>query len=121
MQRKVTLSEFTTDNLNDPDIQNLMPKVKLIPQDELKAKSVHGRTAEVEIVLKDGKKFVNRCDYPPGTPQNKIAEADIYEKYRACAEKVLQADAIPKLFERIMSLEKIDNLDDLLMIAGKTH
>ncbi|UCG67032.1 MAG: MmgE/PrpD family protein [Deltaproteobacteria bacterium] len=121
MQRKVTLSEFTTDNLNDPDIQNLMRKIKLIPQDELKAKSVHSRTAVVEIVLKDGRKFVNRCDHPPGTPQNKIGEGDIYEKYQACAEQILKADAIEKVFEQIMSLEKIDNLDDLLTIAGKTH
>ena len=120
MQRKVRLSEFTTDNLNDPHIRNMMPKVKLIPKDELRAKSVHNRTAEVEIELKNGQKLVNRCDHPPGTPQNKIAEVDIYEKYRTCVEKVLPADATEKLFERIMSLEKIDSLDDLLVLACKT-
>jgi 2-methylcitrate dehydratase PrpD len=75
----------------------------------------------VEIRSKDGRSFVNRCDHPPGTPQNKISEADIYEKYRACAEKVLKKETIEKLFEKIITLEKIDNLDDPLMIAGKTH
>jgi len=121
MKKKVTLPEFTTDNLNDTDIQNLMPKVQLIAEDGLKAKSVHSRTAIVEIRLKDGRSFVNRCDHPPGTPKNQISEADIYEKYRTCAEMVLKKDAIEKLFEQIMTLEKIDNLDDLLMFVGKTH
>ncbi len=119
--RKVTLSEFTTDNLSDPAIQNLIPKVQLIAKEELKAKSVHSRAAIVEIRLKDGRSSAYRCDHPPGTPQNKVSDTDIYDKYRACAEKVLKGDAIEKIFEQIMSLETIDNLDNLLMMAGKMH
>jgi 2-methylcitrate dehydratase PrpD len=121
MKKKVTLSEFTTDNLNESSIQNLMPKVQLIAEEELKAKSVHSRSAIVEIRLKDGKSLTYRCDHPPGTPENKISEVDIYEKYRTCAEKVLKKDTIDKLFEQMMTLEKLDNIDDLLVLAGNTQ
>ena len=119
MKKPVILSEFNNTNLNDAGIRNLMPKVQLTADDKLKAKSVHSRCAIVKIKMNDGRSFINRCDYPPGTPHNKISETDIYEKFRGCAGMILEKDAIEKLFEQIMSLEKIDNLDSLLMITGK--
>jgi 2-methylcitrate dehydratase PrpD len=120
MRKRVVLPEFTTDNLNDPGVQNLMHKVQLVAKEELKAKSVHSRIAIVEFRLNDGRRLVERCDHPPGTPQNRISEKDIYEKYRTCTENVLKKNAAEKLYELIMTLETLDNLNDLLGVADET-
>ena len=97
-----------------------MHKVQLIAKDELKAKSVHSRIAIVEFRLNDGRRLVERCDHPPGTPQNRISDKDIYEKYRTCTENVLNKNAVKKLYELIMTLETLDNLNDLLVVADET-
>lgn len=116
--KKVNLSELSDENIRVPDIITLMSKVQLIPNDELKARSVHSRAAVVEVILDNGERFEKRCNYPPGTPHNPIGKNDLIEKFRSCADSTLQKPAIEKLLQHILKLEETHDLDELVKIAG---
>lgn len=113
-ERRVTLQEFTDEKIKDPKIIALMQKVKSIPKPELCAECVDVRPAIVKIELKDGRKLVRRCDYPPGTSRNPISNEELFEKYRGCARLVLSEKQIQESIELIMNLEKIEDIDKLL-------
>ncbi|MFC2065852.1 MmgE/PrpD family protein [Chloroflexota bacterium] len=118
-EKKVILEQFTDEKIKEPEIVALMQKVKVIPDPELKAKSVHNRAAIVEIALKNGTKVSKRCDYPPGTPLNPISDEDIMAKYRDCAGQVLTGEKTEESIKTIMNLELIDDVAKLIQpLAG---
>jgi len=119
--KKVTLNEFTDDQVTAPPMVTLMSRVKLTPEPELRAKSVHARAAIVEINLRDRTQLVNRCDYPPGTPENPISENDILEKYKTCARLALAEENVQESLEAILNLEEVQDIGKLLEVIRPNH
>jgi 2-methylcitrate dehydratase PrpD len=115
-ERKVTLPGFTDEKVNDPVIQSLMSKIKLIPVEGLRSQDIHSRAAIVEVNLSNGNLLSERCDYPPGTPRNPIPIEDIIEKYRSCACLILKEREVEQSVDMIMNLENLDNIAKLMSI-----
>lgn len=120
-KKKVNMSGFIEKNVQDPNIRALMSKIHLIPKDDLKARSIHSRAAIVEVTLKDGGCFSNRCDHPPGTPQNPISENDLMEKFCECAERVFSRSTVEEILQIVLNLENMYELDELIKILGKSQ
>lgn len=119
-EKRVILADFTDKKMKERAIGELMSKIRLIPVSELRCKDAHSRASIVEINLKGGSQLVNRCDYPPGTPENPISGEDILEKYRSCAGLVLKERDIQESISMIMSLESVDNIENLTrLISGR--
>jgi 2-methylcitrate dehydratase PrpD len=120
-ERRVVLQDFTDEKIKDPAILSLMPKISLIPDPELRCKDPHMRASVVEIHLKDGRTLVLRCDYPPGTPENPIPEEEVLEKYKSCAQLILEEREIKESVEMITHLETLDNVKELAnLLRGKS-
>jgi len=73
--------ELTHDTFNDPEILRISRATTLIDDDEMTARSVAQRWAEVTLVLQDG----TRLTAPPGTL---LSDAEISAKFHSFADPV---------------------------------
>ena len=110
IEHEVTPSHFTMAKVKKPEVRDLMNKVDVQFSSTLKRDD----GANVEITLKDGKKYSKRTWPPKGAPDNPPSDADLYAKFIGCAKfggvDEKEAGIIAKL---VMSLETLTDMRDL--------
>jgi 2-methylcitrate dehydratase len=83
------------------------------PEMDERKKMTKAHSAEVDVETKDGHKFSERVDYPPGDPGNPASQEDIERKVRHYASKVLGQDRTQSLIETVKNLESVSDLNEL--------
>lgn len=113
-RRRVTLDEFTPDNLRDPAINALMHKVEIVMDEALNREYPGGTAAMVlRVELKDGRALEQFVRYPKGNPNNPLSPAEVEAKFRGLAARTLgtaQIDRLTGLLARLDSLGDINGL-----------
>ena len=74
---KVTPSEFTEKKLKDPDIWELLPKIKVVADSEFEKLFPRLKTTEVTITDTNNHKFTLRIDYPKGDYHDPMNEEEL--------------------------------------------
>lgn len=77
------------EGLKDPDIAALVSKISAISTDKHNARFPDGRWSDIEIVLKDGRRFQSEDTPASGGPDAWRLDADIEEKFHIFCEGVL--------------------------------
>ena len=114
-RRRVTLDEFTRDNLRDPSIQTLMHKVEIV-MDEALNRDYPGGTATMilRVRLHDGRQLEQFVRYPKGNPNNPLSAAEVEEKFRGLAARTLPASRIERLVDLLSRLETLCDINELV-------
>ncbi|OGA35599.1 MAG: hypothetical protein A3G80_01700 [Betaproteobacteria bacterium RIFCSPLOWO2_12_FULL_62_13b] len=95
--------------LHDPRIRALMKRVKQVPGRERE----YG-PEQLTVRLKNGKVLSVEID----SMRNLTTTDDIERKYRACATRVVSESAAEELRDLILGLDRLPNLDRLMLLAG---
>ena len=113
--RQLTWDQFTAERLNDPKVLDLKSRVLAVhdPKLDERKKTIKSHLAEVEVETKDGRRFSEREDYPPGDPSNPASQADVAEKIMHYASGVLEQDKIRYFIETVNNLESVPDLNQL--------
>jgi 2-methylcitrate dehydratase PrpD len=98
--------------MSDPDVLRVRAKVQLIPSDELEALEP-ARHAIVEITLNDGTVLTDHVAQVRGTAENPMARGEVVRKATDLMGPVLGKTNSAGLIERIMTLEKSNDLRGL--------
>jgi 2-methylcitrate dehydratase len=64
--------------------------------------------------MSSGRRLDGFCEYPKGDPKNPLTEAEVIKKFRTLTRGVFSAEAAEKLESRIMHLERLDDVADLI-------
>lgn len=72
---------YTPEKVKDKAILALAKKVRVLEDSELTALVPAKRAAVVTVTLSDGRKYVNRVDYPKGEPENPITQNEMAQKF----------------------------------------
>ena len=102
------LTQFSDERVRDPKIRTLMKRIELFRRPAAQQKHTIGIDTEIEITLKTGVKHRGRA--ASGHPNLPVSRADIEEKFRQCANGVLQADAIAKFLNNFSELERASSI-----------
>lgn len=78
---KAGIAEFAEPYVKDKTILNLAQRVDIIPDEDLSKLVPDKRVAIVEVVMKDGKVFTERVDYPKGEPENPLLPEENLAKF----------------------------------------
>lgn len=113
-------------NLNDYvkgfDIEllhRIAKNVNLIPIDW---NGEAGRSAEVEVVLNNGQKYVHRIEGPKGDPGNPMTEAELKAKFEGLAGLVLDRTSVDKLNSDLMKFDRLPDVLSIMNVAsGRSH
>lgn len=81
-------NQVLDNKIDDPDILNLMDKMKFIISDEFEKAFPSKRLCEVEIKLKDGNAYKSGLCEPIGEPKDQITRNTIIKKFKKLTEKV---------------------------------
>ncbi|MFC1970436.1 MmgE/PrpD family protein [Chloroflexota bacterium] len=105
-------SDYTEDNLRDPEILNIARKVKIIVDKELESlPRVKGeRPAKVTLKLKDGTIYKERVNAAKGTILNPMTKEELHSKFRDLASRVLPDKQVENIIQTVGELEKLDNV-----------
>jgi 2-methylcitrate dehydratase PrpD len=98
--------------MQDPEVLRVRSKVQLIGDEELE-KLIPKRVAIVEVTLNDGTKLTERVEAVRGTPENPMNREEVVAKARDLIIPVLGAPKCDALIEKLMNLEKVEDIREL--------
>jgi 2-methylcitrate dehydratase PrpD len=102
-----------------PEIKELINKMEIISVPELEDRKNNIRGAKVEIRLSDGTVFTEQVMLPKGDPEVPLEEGDLRNKLRFCAEGIYDEAHQQKIYDTVMELEKLENIEQLMHLLKK--
>jgi 2-methylcitrate dehydratase PrpD len=110
----VNLSDFTPKRLEEPDLRRFMEKIEIHSDPDLSRKYPRLWPAKVEITTRRGETLKGSSDYPKGDPENPLTEDELIQKFKGLTDTILSESAAETIIERVMNLENVDNVTELL-------
>ncbi|MFZ5632976.1 MAG: MmgE/PrpD family protein [Bacillota bacterium] len=104
---------FTDEKVNDPKIVSLRKKVKARLNPDFKLLDTR-----VAVVTNDGRRIERFLKIPKGQPENKMTQAEMEEKFRGLASRVMPRDNISRLLEKINKLEEVSDVGEITALCA---
>lgn len=107
------VSSFTPQAIDDPAVKALTQHVSVSEDSKLTAMLPHHRPSRVRVILKDGtvleaENFTNK-----GDPEDPYSSEELKTKYFELAESVWNREVAQAIYDDLMSLEELDNINQL--------
>jgi len=112
------LDQFNTDALNNPEVLKIARKVSVIADESYKNKYPSARPTTVEIILKDGSRYVSHVDFPFGEPENPPTAEQIKHKFVKWVGRYTNQEKVQKILKIIENIEKLENIDQLTSLLS---
>jgi len=121
MDRQITTETFTDDNVNRPEIQAYLGKIKCMtrPDTEWEPMRIHpwNHPAEVIIRFKDGTKCSGKAPCARGYPDLPLTTGEILDKFKSCAGPTLPLKTIELLSGRVLTLDARTDVADVIALT----
>ncbi len=121
MDGEVGLRQFGPRRLIDPKLHLLIQKVRVLSDPDLSA-AYPGAIANIVEIEAGGRRDVEQVDHPRGHPKNPMTDAEVEEKFRRLAGRLLSKGQIEKVLSRVWALEKVQSIGEIwapLKVRGK--
>ena len=109
LDRAVTVESFTDQRRHAHDMEELLPRIQVIPDPSRKGRFDEMRV-DVEVVLKNGESFLGQCDGPPGIWGRPISAEKLEAKWLNCltgAYGQVKADALLVQMRSVATMDSI--------------
>lgn len=107
------LEQFSEEKIADPRIRDLAGRVEVIIDEEIDKIYPAVYANRVEIIMKDGRRFEHRIDFPLGSGAHPMSFSAVAEKFRSLSGCVIGSDRLEKIVETVEKLENVDNIRQL--------
>jgi len=116
-ERKVTTDQFSHDKLRNQETLKLASKVRVKIDPEMDKIYPERWPAIVEISTADGRKLKKQVDFQKGHNRNPLTDEEIKEKFRSLVLDTLSEEKTEDIITFIYSLEKRNNVSQLMEIV----
>lgn len=124
LDNRVTAEAFTDKAVQDPEVQNLLRRIKtFVDEDIERVWKIGSRPVHMRIWLKDGREIEKKVDISRGNPEFPLSGEQLRTKFTNCAKLSLDQKAIQsalKIFEDLEELADISELSNLLIGTAST-
>ncbi len=115
--RCVAVDHFEGQAYLDPAARELLPLIHVAAYDASQFPDENHFGGAVRVTLKNGQVLTSQVDQPLGRTSANALPADLLRaKFRLCASKVLQPEAITPIVQMI---ETIETLDDMRLLSAR--
>lgn len=116
----VTLRAYTEEGLQDPAVLAMADRVSYRPAD--KAATGRGGSADVsstsvEVVTRDGRRFVHRSTGVPGDPNNPVSWDQLETKFRDCVSFSANPISAGNIDEAVGLIRNLEDLNDVTSLV----
>ena len=106
---------FGEEYLRDPQLLELVQKVKVSVSEEANRRAPEAMLAGVEVVTASGDRFASpEIPYHRGHWKNPMTQPELEEKFRSLARDQLTQTQTDALLERLWSLEQVDDIGQVI-------
>jgi 2-methylcitrate dehydratase PrpD len=106
----VTSPSFKPGRIDRPEVQRMIPKVKVYIDEETDRLYPKRRGGVVTLVMKDGTRLTERVLDPKGEGENLMSDADLERKFLSNCESILGKEKCQRLLEAVWGFDRLDNL-----------
>ena len=107
------LKQYTDANIANPLIKRLSSKVEFVVDKRLP----RGVSCRMTMQMADGRKLTSQVDYPKGSIQNAMSDAELRAKFEHLAAPVIGAQRAARLADAVRNLERCPNVRSLMQLA----
>lgn len=101
------IEEYTEEMLRNPEVRNMMPKVKIIHSGKMDAFLPTYFASEVHVRLGDGSEKTQFVQFCKGDPENPMSKAELADKFRSLAQLAISdEEKIENIIRLVNELEK---------------
>ncbi|MCC6531256.1 MAG: MmgE/PrpD family protein [Burkholderiales bacterium] len=108
------LKQYTDANIANALIKRLSGRVEFVVDKRLP----RGVSCKMSMELADGRKLVSQVDYPKGSIQNPMSDAELRAKFDSLAAPVLGEKRSAQLAEMVQAIERCDNVRRLMQLTA---
>ncbi|MBI4233131.1 MAG: MmgE/PrpD family protein [Chloroflexi bacterium] len=106
VEREFTWKTYA--RLQDPETRDLIQRVSASVD-----KTVPGLGARVTVATRSGGRFAKDVPLAKGEPETFLTWQELHTKFRGLASEVLADPQVDRVADRVMSLERLENLNEL--------
>src|SRR5262249_15467570 len=119
LDRTVGLAQFADARVARPDVQALMPKIRMIVHPgQTTRESLANKFTEVTLRLADGRTLRRRVDQAKGQPRNPLTDAALDVKFRDAAGCALAPAAVERLLDMLKTIETVSDVAALARLTS---
>ena len=104
------LADFSPERIRNPELIQMMPKIRIQADPELSAMYPRKWPARVAIVKSNGQHLTGAVTYPKGDPENPLSESEVIAKFKALTRGLITDDWADTLCERVLALDRLSDV-----------
>jgi 2-methylcitrate dehydratase PrpD len=119
LNRQLVMSDFEGETIADPNLISTMQKIHMVVDESLISNGGYYDPSEceqVDIILKDGRKFSRFCAKAKGTPDNPMTDEERHAKMRDCMSYAVRKKSIPELIAAVEAIDSLASVAELFQI-----
>lgn len=122
VRRRAGIQEYTRDFVQSTEIREAMKKVKTILDPEIMKMGTEKMRSVIEVELNDGVVFRRAAVSARGTSNKPVHGIDVDNKFRNCANLVLEEGKSESALQAIKTLETIPEIEQLtFLLTNQQH
>jgi 2-methylcitrate dehydratase len=111
---EVTLAQFDPQRFTDPDLLELVAKIKVHRDPALTARYPNGIPNRLTVTLADGRVLMKEVEFPRGHAHNPMTDAEVEKKFRVMVEPRYGKERADRILDACWELEKLKRVQDLI-------
>ena len=110
---RASLSEYSTDVVQRPEVQELMGRVQCVTDPSLDALYPRQWPAWAEVATTDGRILRSQIEYPKGDPENALSWQEMKDKFTNLSAPVISPERQEQIISAIEGLDEIADVREL--------
>jgi 2-methylcitrate dehydratase len=108
---------FGEEYRNNPELLDLVSRVKVHVSEEANRRAPEAMLCDVEVVTRSGKRYSSEVAYHKGHYKNPMTDSEVEAKFRALAHDVLSPAQTDRLLDRLWHLEEVKDISEILRLT----
>jgi 2-methylcitrate dehydratase PrpD len=109
--------QYNNARLKEPEIKRLSELVKI----SVDASLPRGVSCRMTLIMEDGQRHVSQVDYPKGSIQNAMSDAELRAKFDSLVTPVLGADRAAEIAGMVADIEQCKDVGLLMKLLSLAH
>ncbi len=114
IKKDAFLDQYCMENINSDAVKNLMPRVHCVKDPEIEKDFPKKWRAKVSITTNNEGIYHAQLEHPKGDPENPLSWEEVITKFKNLTLPVFQDDRCSVIVDTVRSLEKMENVAELL-------
>jgi 2-methylcitrate dehydratase len=116
----VTTQSFSARHLTDPDLLDLMRKIRVTDCEEFHGCYPQSMPTRLTVRTAAGKEYASHVDYPHGHPKHPMSDHEVEAKFRKLTMGKLERSRAQRVIEMIWNLDTLKDVGTLMPLLEVT-